>query len=103
MKRSNKFLLGGVFVLLIGWAAYINYQRALPKEQLSDLTLANLEAMALPPDFIDIDGDIYTGDMTGRNDCQVQKNSSCGMTISTPSGGYVEYVQGATHRPGWAN
>lgn len=47
MKRSNKFLLGGVFVLLIGGSAYLNYLKAQPQEQLSDLTLANIEAMAL--------------------------------------------------------
>lgn len=47
MKRSNKFQLGGVFALLIGGGAYLNYLKAQPREQLSDLTLANLEAMAL--------------------------------------------------------
>lgn len=96
MKRSNKFLLGGVFALLIGGGAYLNYLKTQPREQLSDLTLANLEAMALPPDFIDIDGDIYTGDMTGRNDCYVDLGGSCGMLTVTPNGNYMEYVQGAS-------
>lgn len=98
MKRSNKFQLGGVFALLIGGGAYLNYLKTQPREQLSDLTLANLEAMALPPDFIDIDGDIYTGDMTGRDDYETYRNASCGMLTVTPGQNYMEYVQGARHK-----
>ncbi len=92
MKRSNKFLLGGVFVLLIGGGAYLNYLKAQPQEQLSDLTLANLEAMA----------DIYTDKDIDRDDCQGAENANCGMPVVTPNGTYMEYLTGATKRPGWA-
>ena len=50
MKRSNKFLMGGVFALLIGGGAYLNYLKAQPRERPSDLTLANIEALGLDTD-----------------------------------------------------
>lgn len=46
-KTSKKIVLGVLGGLLVG-GAYLNYRMAQPKQPMSDLTLANIEAMAVP-------------------------------------------------------
>ncbi|WP_462376314.1 hypothetical protein [Rikenella microfusus] len=45
-RKSKMLIAGGA--LVIGSAAAFNFLMAQPKEQISDLTLANIEAMAVP-------------------------------------------------------
>lgn len=74
MKRMNKktmLLLGAG--LLIGTGAYLNYRMAqqAQREPISDLTLANIEAMAL----VDKDHDV-----SGGVTCEGQGHIWCPLT-----------------------
>lgn len=46
MKRHLKKIALGTFMLALGAAAYLNFQLSKPAEPLSDLTLANIEALS---------------------------------------------------------
>lgn len=96
----NKILLSAAGTLLIGGGAYLSYLKAQPREQLSDLTLANIEALGFS--YIEIGDDIYTDDAYDRGDCMGDPNSNCGQPVVTQNGHYMEYLIGATKRPGWA-
>lgn len=49
MKNLQKKMLIAGGALVIGSTAVLNFLVAQPKEQLSDLTLANIELFAAPP------------------------------------------------------
>ncbi|WP_297626083.1 hypothetical protein [uncultured Rikenella sp.] len=100
MNKFKRLALSATGALLISGGAYLGYLQAQPTEELySDLTLANLEALGLPPGFLDVNGDIYTDDWTGRDDCTPSDGGTCGQVIVTPSGSHMEYLVGATHAP----
>lgn len=96
MNKFKRLALSATGALLISGGAYLSYLQAQPTEELySDLTLANLEALGVLPGFLDVDGDIYTDDWTGRDDCASQLGSNCGQLVVTPSGSHMEYLVGA--------
>lgn len=100
MNKFKRLALSATGALLISGGAYVGYLQAQPaEEQYSDLTLANLEALGVAPGFLDVNGDIYTDDWTGRDDCTPSNGNNCGMTVVTPSGNHVEYLVGAKHAP----
>lgn len=45
MKKLTKMLLAAGVTLVLGTGAVLSYLQAQPQEQLSDLTLANIEAL----------------------------------------------------------
>ncbi len=52
MKKTMVAVFGG---MLVAVGSYLTYLQAQPQEQMSDLTLANIEAMASGIDFEDND------------------------------------------------
>lgn len=58
MNRKFKMLCAGTLTLVLGAGMALNYWRSQTEEPMSDLTLANLEAMAI---FVE-DGENIGGD-----------------------------------------
>lgn len=51
---ERQIFLGTCAALLLGFGADLNFQRSQADRQASDLTLADLESMAIPPDEWDM-------------------------------------------------
>lgn len=67
MKKLTKILLTAGVTLVLGTGIITSYLQAQPQEQVSDLTLANIEAMAVSDDKENGDSEVkipctYTGD-----------------------------------------
>ncbi|WP_297628640.1 hypothetical protein [uncultured Rikenella sp.] len=45
MKKHLKKIVGCTFAAVLGLSAYLSYRQAQPAPQISDLTLANIEAL----------------------------------------------------------
>lgn len=74
MKKVKLFLIIGGALLVTG-AAIANYLMAQPKEPISELTLANIEAMGLPfMDFEDEEIGLF------RGTCSYVSPSQCSVT-----------------------
>lgn len=74
MKKLNKILLTSGGTLLLCTGSVTAYLQAQPKEQLSDLTLANIEAL----------GYIYESD-TKQGTCDPPYNCTCTYEIMNPA------------------
>ena len=74
MKRQ--IFLGTCATLLLGFGAYLNFQRSQADRQASDLTLADLEVMAIDPDK-DMDGGEEGEYITCY--CALMSSSSCAV------------------------
>lgn len=96
MNKFKRLALSATGALLISGGAYLGYLQAQTTEELySDLTLANLEALGSLPGILDVNGDIYTDNWAGRDDCSPSNGQNCGQLVVTPSGSHMEYLVGA--------
>ncbi|WP_297626174.1 hypothetical protein [uncultured Rikenella sp.] len=94
-KTAKKIALGVLDGLLAG-GAYLNYRMAQPKQAMSDLTLANIEAMAvligpeLDVDPVNPDGCVAMASCKSGGTIKCNGQTSCESTTS--SGGYKTVI-----------
>ena len=72
----NKKVLKAAFIAAIATVASINVFNAQKSEVLSDIAIANVEALA--------DLEMNT------EDCEYYRDAECGVAVVTPTGGYGE-------------
>lgn len=80
MKNLNKILFAVSGVLLLGGGAVLAYMQARPQQEFSDLTLANIEALA-------------GGGEASAVGCRYEKGSRC--YVFSPNGVLVDKVRNA--------
>ena len=83
IKKSFGLLAAVAVVAAAGW----NYQQCKQSEELSELALANVEALA-------------SSEASGRPDCE-QANDMCAMVVCYPNGYGQDILMGHKKKAGW--